>query len=119
MIPLVMLVVCSYYGVFTFRVSKNYGLFPYHQTDPSSLLYSCTYIAKLAFPLCYNFICLLGIESGKGGAAGKTALEEVMGVMDLVPILGTDFQQYFPCLIVVFLLLNYFELYSKTVLSRN
>ncbi len=117
-IPLGMFVFCAYYGIFTFRVSKNYGLFPYRQTEASSLVYSALYVSKLALPMCYNFLRLLSIHSDGGQVAGKTAFEAVMGVMDLVPVLGNDFQQYFPCIIVLLLALNYFELYS-TLCQRN
>ena len=33
----------TFYGIFNFKVSGFYGLYPYHQTDPSNLVYSALY----------------------------------------------------------------------------
>ncbi len=106
---LCMFLVYTCYGLFNFRLSKFYGLFPYHQTDPCSLVYSALFTTKLAFPICYNFLLLVSMYNG------KTTFEQVMGVIDLVPYLGQNFQQYFPCIIFVFLVLNAFETYSNPV----
>ena len=112
---LCMFIAYTYYGLFNFRLSKFYGLFPHKQTDPSSLVYSASIAAKLAFPICYNYLLLVSLLTTKGNIhqkGHKTVFEEVMGAMDLVPILGQDFQKYFPCIIFVFLILNLLEVYS-------
>lgn len=68
---------------------------------------------KLSFPICYNYLSLLSVESGPNVVSGKTAFEEAMGIINLVPFLGENFQHYFPCILIAFLILNLFELYGK------
>ena len=42
-ILIVMLSVCTYHGIFNFKLTGLYGLYPYRQTDPASLVYSSLY----------------------------------------------------------------------------
>jgi len=112
---LAMFITYTYYGLFNFRLSKFYGLFPHQQTDPSCLVYSAMFTAKLAFPICYNYLLLLSLvsDSTNPDAKIRTVFENVMGVIDMVPYIGTNFQEYFPCIIFVFLILNGCEIYSR------
>jgi len=100
-----------YYGLFNFRLSKFYGLFPYKQTDSNCLIYSALFTAKLAFPLCYNYLLIISLSTN--GSQGLTIFESVMGVIDLVPFFGIDFQLYFPCALGLLLILNIFKVYGK------
>src|SRR4051794_34172918 len=36
-----------------------------------------------------------------------------MGIIDMVPILGTDFAEFFPLILIVFCAMNYFNIYGK------
>ncbi len=107
---LCMFILYAYYGLFNFRLSKFYGLFPHHQTDPSCLVYSALYVTKLAFPICYNYLLLVTLP--KTATSTLTNFESALGIIDMVPYLGKDFQHYFPCIIFLFLVLNIFEVYS-------
>jgi hypothetical protein len=107
-----MFILYTFYGLFNFRLARFYGLYPYHQTDPSSLVYSSLYTAKLAFPVCYNYLLLVHLLSDNKTVAGSTAFEQAMGDLNMVPLLGNNFQQYFPCVIFFFLVLNIFQLFS-------
>eukprot|EP01022_Parablepharisma_sp_SALTPOND_P004386 TRINITY_DN1201_c0_g1_i1.p1 TRINITY_DN1201_c0_g1~~TRINITY_DN1201_c0_g1_i1.p1 ORF type:complete len:686 (+),score=41.23 TRINITY_DN1201_c0_g1_i1:108-2060(+) len=112
---LAMFIAYAYYGLFNFRLSKFYGLFPHRQTDPSCLVYSAMFTAKLAFPICYNYLLLVSLLSRPTDPDAKlqTVFEKVMGAIDLVPYMGSHFQQYFPCIIFLFLILNGCEIYSR------
>lgn len=100
---------CTYYGIFNFRVSGFYGLYPYHQTDPSNLVYSALYLAKLASPLCLNFLMLIHIENHK-----KTVFDQVAG-RGMSWAFVNNFLEYFPCLTLVLCLAYYFDVYSKVM----
>ena len=102
---------CTFYGIFNFKVSGFYGLYPYHQTDPSNLVYSALYLAKLAAPLCVNFLMLIHFENNQG-----TVFDQVAG-RGMSWSFVNSFLRYFPCIIVVLCLLYYFEAYSKVMKS--
>ena len=100
---------CTYYGIFNFRVSGFYGLYPYHQTDPSNLVYSALYLAKLASPLCLNFLMLIHFENHR-----QTVFDKVAG-KGMSWAFVNNFLEYFPCLTLVLCLLYYFDVYSKVM----
>ncbi len=102
---------CTFYGIFNFKVSGFYGLYPYHQTEPSNLVYSALYLAKLAAPLCVNFLMLIHFENNQ-----STIFDKVAG-RGMSWSFVNSFLKYFPCLIVVLCLLYYFEVYSKVMKS--
>lgn len=104
-----MFIAYTYYGLFNFKLSKLYGLYPHKQTVPSSLVYSAIYTAKLAFPICYNFLLLVNMSS-----MSKPVFERVMGVINLVPVMG-DFQYVFPCIIILFMAMNACNLYNRVM----
>eukprot|EP00826_Nyctotherus_ovalis_P042225 TRINITY_DN431_c0_g1_i18.p1 TRINITY_DN431_c0_g1~~TRINITY_DN431_c0_g1_i18.p1 ORF type:complete len:268 (-),score=48.77 TRINITY_DN431_c0_g1_i18:56-859(-) len=107
------------FGLFNFKLSKFYGLFPHKQTDPSCLVYSSMYTAKLAFPMCYNYLMIVSLsEEGSNGKL-RTVFETVVGVMDLVPYLGLHFQRYFPCVLGLLLILNICQVYSRVMKSLS
>ena len=107
------------FGLFNFKLSKFYGLFPHKQTDPSCLVYSSMYTAKIAFPICYNYLLIVGLRNYESNEKLTTVFENVVGVMDLVPFLGTNFQQYFPCVLALLLLLNICEVYDRIMKSLS
>jgi hypothetical protein len=103
------------FGLFNFKLSKFYGLFPHKQTDPSCLVYSSMYTAKLAFPICYNYLLIVGLRDYESNKKLETVFENVAGVMDL----GVDFQHYFPCVLGLLLLLNICEVYDRVMKSLS
>lgn len=102
---------CTYYGIFNFKVSGFYGLYPYHQTDPSNLVYSGLYLAKLAAPLCVNFLMFIHFENHQG-----TVFDKVAG-RGMSWSFVNSFLKYFPCVILILCLMYYFEVYSKVMKS--
>ena len=100
-----MLAMCTYNGIFNFKISGFYGLYPHKQTDPSNLICSALYLVKLAAPLSYNFHYLAKLNG--------TAFMDVLGVMQIIPVFGTAFQLFCPCFLIIFALINYFNLFSR------
>jgi len=107
------------FGLFNFKLSKFYGLFPHKQTDPSCLVYSSMYTAKIAFPICYNYLLIVRLPDYKSNEKLTTVFEQVVGVMDLVPYLGANFQKYFPCVLGLLLILNICQVYDRIMKSLS
>lgn len=110
MTPLIMIVICSCYSVFNFKLANFYGLYPNKKTDPSSLSYSAMFfnyslIARLACPLCYNYLFLWGFED--------TQFQKFMGKMNDIPVFGIQFEIYSPWFLLLLLLLNWLQIYGN------
>ncbi|CAG9331206.1 LMBRD2_4 [Blepharisma stoltei] len=105
LIPLLYIILCSYYALFNLRLSGSYGLYPNNHTDPSNLVWSACILARLTTPLAYNFFLFIKEKNCE--------FFKVMKVIDLVPVLGNDFAIWFPLLLIVFCITNYFNIYGK------
>ena len=62
-------------------------------------------MARLIPALSYNFILLIKVKD--------TQFSKVMKVLDLVPYLGVGFTEFFPLLLIIFCLLNTFNIHAK------
>lgn len=107
MVPLGYMICTAYWSVFRLKISGWYGLYPNHNTDTASLLWCASVLARLAAPLCYHLLLLIRVEG--------TAFQEMMGQMNVVPVLGKSFNEVFPILIGVLCLCNLFNAYSRMV----
>jgi len=56
--------------------------------------------------LCLNFIQILKLEK-------KTILEDIMGITDFIPVLGTRFLIVFPASLLVLTVFNLFDVFPK------
>ena len=52
-----------------------------------------------------NFLSILQIENA--------AFESVMGIINVVPLLGTNYMNLFPIILIVLCLSNIFDIFSK------
>lgn len=99
---------CVYFGLFNLKVTSYYELHGSQQTDAFSLLYSANFLTKLAAPLCFNFLNVLHLEG--------TAFQRMLGVgsgYQAVPLIGDEFQKLFPATLVLLVLCNVFDVWSK------
>lgn len=99
---------CVYYGLFNLKVTSFYELHGSQQTDAFSLLYSANFLTKLAAPLCFNFLNVLHLEG--------TAFQRMLGVgsgYQAVPLIGDEFQKLFPATLVLLVLCNAFDVWTK------
>ncbi|KRX05631.1 hypothetical protein PPERSA_09771 [Pseudocohnilembus persalinus] len=85
-------------------VKGFYGVFKNKNTDASSLLFTSINFSRVSVPLCLNFLNILNIKDA--------AINKAIGNINLVPVLGESFPQYFPIVLIVLVLFNYFDLYS-------
>jgi hypothetical protein len=104
-VPLMYIILCTYFGLFNLKLSGWYGLYGNNHTDPSNLVWSAFFIARLTAPLCLNFLLFLKVKN--------TVYSEYMQVIDVVPLVGSKFATFFPLLLLVFAFLNFFQVYGK------
>lgn len=107
MVPLSYMVCTAYWSVFRLKIAGWYGLYADNNTDASSLLWCTSTLARLAAPLCYHFLFLIRVQ--------HTGFQEMMGQMDVVPVLGGSFNRVFPLAVGVICLSNLLNIYSKMV----
>jgi hypothetical protein len=95
----------AFYGLFNIRIASYYSLDP-HSVNSYSLLYSCRMVSGITPPLCFNFLKMTGLQKF------NSEFMAVMGTIDIVPIIGTDFQQFFPCFLLCLCVINYYDWWS-------
>mmetsp|Transcript_9486 Transcript_9486/g.18310 ORF Transcript_9486/g.18310 Transcript_9486/m.18310 type:complete len:552 (-) Transcript_9486:1781-3436(-) len=105
MIPLSFMVFTTYFGLFNLKLQGMYGLYPHNNTDPHNLTWSAAFMARLASPLCYNFLLFIKVKNSE--------FEKVLGIVDIVPVVGEDFAIFFPCILIVFVFMNLFNIYGR------
>jgi hypothetical protein len=109
-LPLGYMACTAYWSVFRTKIGGWYGLYSDHNTDAGSLLWCSYSLARLALPLCYHFLLLIDAPPHL-----RTSFQEFMGQMVLVPILGHQMNQVFPCLVAFVVLCNVTQVYSRIV----
>lgn len=97
----------AYSTLFRLQLFHYYRLIPHQQTDAFSIMFSASYLCRLAAPLSYNFMNFLHDQ------LEFSSFEVVMGKVDVVPFLGRHFNVYFPILIGVVCLATLFNVYSR------
>jgi len=88
------------------RIFNYYALVHNHRTSERSILFYGAYLCRLSFPLCYNFLNMATNED-------DTVFSKFMGQMDLVPFLGSNFNDVLPMLILVPVLLTLFDVHVR------
>lgn len=106
-IPLLYTTVCSLYGIFNLKVYGIYHISNTKNTDANSLLFLSAFILRIGFPVCYNFLQMLKLKKK------QTSLEEVLGVIDLFPVFGKYFTIFYPIILIILVLLNFFDAFRK------
>ena len=99
----------TYYGLFNIRILSIYSLDSSGHTDSFSLLYSARTLTGLASPLCFNFLKMTNVKD--------TQFHHILNPLDAIPILGRSFQTFFPGVLFVLCLVNYFDIWTKIVRS--
>ena len=61
-------------------------------------------LTGLAAPLCFNFLKLTNVENAQ--------FISTLNPMDAIPVIGTQFQTFFPCILALLCLCNYFEFWT-------
>ncbi|EGR33059.1 lmbr1-like conserved region family protein, putative [Ichthyophthirius multifiliis] len=95
----------SQYGLFKNKISGFYGLYSNNNTDAGSLLFICVNLTRTTVPLCYNFLDMINVKN--------TQINNVLGDVENIPILGKHFTLTFPAVMVVLVLLHYLNFYNR------
>jgi len=102
-IPFSYIIITTYFGLFSFKITKWYELYPKH-TDSVSLIYSASFLARLIYPICFNFLKLAQIE--------KTQFSIAMSSLSEGTIFGEGINRFFfPICLILFFFMNLFNLY--------
>ncbi|KAL4503388.1 hypothetical protein ABPG72_000994 [Tetrahymena utriculariae] len=109
LIPLLYITFCVYSSMFQVKLANLFGLYKYHQTDAPSLMFFSINFARVSAPISYNYLKILGVKD--------SAFERIIGAMDDVPILGSANTYFFPMILIMLILFNAFDVYSKILSS--
>ena len=101
-LPLMYMAVCVYTALFKFRYLDALALHGNRQTDAYNLLYNASYMGRLQFSLGVFYFQMLYPQDSK-----DTAFRHLVGDMDTVPILGSDFNRFSPFFILFFSLASF------------
>lgn len=107
LLPLIFLFLTSLYGLFKIKIYGIYHISKSQNTDASSLLFLTSFICKIGYPLCLNFVYILKMRTY------RTSLETLLGVMDLFPVFGNNFALFYPTILILFILFNMFDVFGK------
>jgi len=109
MIPLIYLINTTMYSLFNLKLSGIYGVYKNRQTDTESMLLLTSFMCRIAFPLALNFIQILKLSK-------KLIIVKIMGSTDFLPVLGHKFTVFYPAVLGVLCIFNYFNIFG-TLLS--
>lgn len=104
-VPLLYIVFCVFFALFSLRLAGFYGIYSNNQTDPINMLWCAQFLCQLIAPLCYNFLSLINVTD--------TKFSHIMDNIDSIPIFGTLFCKYFPLTLVVFSGMNLLQIYTR------
>jgi len=107
LIPLIYIVLASHLPLFEIRLEGLYGLYKDKNTQPSSLIYSACFLARLMPILSYNFLMLIKTKN--------TEFMELMKYIEFMPNICEQYFTYFPVVLILLCCLNGFNLYNKFV----
>jgi hypothetical protein len=104
LITLTFMFCTSMYGLFKLKLSGIYSINDHRHTDSISLLFLASFMCRIGFPLCLNFVQILKLRDV------KTQIEIIMGE---VPDFGRHFIIFFPTALIVLCLFNLFDIYGR------
>lgn len=105
---------CAYFTTFKLKVFNIYELVP-HYSDVPSLFFAVKNIGRIISPLCWNFTMMAQLYNQQG----DPAFVSVLGKMDMVPVLGKQFNIFYPILLFVFVVATLFNLFSRIAKKLN
>ncbi|CAD8049962.1 unnamed protein product [Paramecium sonneborni] len=103
LIPLLYVLYCIQYGLLNIRFNR-FGFYDYGYTDAPSLLFSATFVSRIAFPLAFNFFWMFNESDAD--------IANVVGNFNFDQYL-TEFKLAFPILLVILIICNIFDIYDK------
>lgn len=99
---------CTYSTLFKVRVF-DYLILSQHHTDPGSLLFTGSYLCRLTFPLCYNFLNMLQDDEN------STFSEYIGKAVNFAPLLGDGYNKWLPVMVLVIACITLFNLHGRVL----
>ncbi|OII74855.1 uncharacterized protein cubi_02987 [Cryptosporidium ubiquitum] len=107
---LIYVFLCTYWGLFNFKIPKKYGIYFNKHTDGPCIVFFSQFLCKLSTALCFHYLSILKIE--------KTEFGKFYGkqIQHLLDIFGKDFNIFFfPIIVVLVYVINIFDLQGKLI----
>jgi len=111
-VPLSYMAGTAYWSVFRMKIAGWYGLYRNHNTDAGSLLWCSSNLARLALPICYQYLLLVDPLPPN---TFQTSFQEYYQEMKFIPIFGHELNQVFPFVVAFIGLCNVTKIYSRVV----
>ncbi|KAL4450039.1 hypothetical protein ABPG77_010708 [Micractinium sp. CCAP 211/92] len=120
-LPLTYMCACAYFsllrlGAFSFYHVVTGGTWAY------SLLFSSSQMARFAAPICFNFLHVIRMNDLNTGDQKMVFFQKAGAMNSDVPILGQDFNTWFPLTMVIYvalLSLNWWERCCSKIFIAN
>ncbi|TRY50358.1 LMBR1-like membrane protein [Cryptosporidium tyzzeri] len=107
---LIYVYVCTYWGLFYFKIPKKYGIYLNKHTDGPCIVFFSQFLCKLSTALCFHYLSILKIEETE---FGKFYGKQIQHLLD---IFGKDFNIFFfPIIVVLVYAINVFDLQGKLI----
>jgi len=108
LIPLLYMTICVSSSIFKLTMFGPFALRGYRQSHGVALVFNAQILARLQFPLGYNYLLML-----KYVDSSQCAFSAFIGQMAVVPLFGTSFSVYAPLLIIALCVFTVFNIYPK------
>lgn len=108
LIPLLYMSICVSSSIFKLTMFGPFALRGYRQSHGAALVFNAQILARLQFPLGYNYLLML-----KYVDSSQCAFSAFIGQMAVVPLFGTTFSVYAPLLIIALCVFTLFNIYPK------
>ncbi|KAJ3224307.1 LMBR1 domain-containing protein 2, partial [Clydaea vesicula] len=99
---------CAYSALFKVRILSYYMMVKDHHSDNGSILFIGSYLCRLTFPLCYNFLNMLNDDQDNSIFA-----EYIGKSVNMAPLLGTEYNNWMPYLILILSIVTFFNLHGR------
>ncbi|KAJ1607441.1 signal peptide-containing protein [Cryptosporidium canis] len=106
---LIYVYVCTYWGLFNFKIPKKYGIYFNHHTDGTCIVFFSQFLCKLSTALCFHYLSILKIEETEFGKFYGKQVQHLN-------IFGKDFNVFFfPIVVVLVYAINIFDLQGRLI----
>lgn len=106
-VPLLYMSICVATSIFKLTMFGPFALRGYRQSHGVALILNSQFLARLIFPLGYNYLLMLKYDTS------SCAFSTFLGQMEVVPLFGTTFSVYAPLLIIALCVFTLFNIYPR------
>ncbi|KAJ3037907.1 LMBR1 domain-containing protein 2 [Rhizophlyctis rosea] len=104
---IVYMCICAYSTLFKVNYFDIHQLVPEHHSDEGSLLFIGSYLCKLTFPLCYNFLNMVRDKD-------NSVFVRYQGqAVNLTALLGEGYNNWLPLLVLIISVITFLNLHGR------